>query len=345
MLTCYDPRLEQQRIAEELAVSRATVKKLLQRLRLAASREKRRIVAVHLRRLEAFRVKGVLVELEPSLARGLVSVARRYHGSPVPPGALEGLVPEPRLLGAVFVLEGDKVLATYRVLDTHSLPEALLNDQRIRRILEPGFVSVPVMGCFDPREAREEFWHLLAAEAPRPRLLVDLLVLGVLDANPLARLNWRDFDPSHILMARLGLAALTEDEARRIFRVLRARYRVLSLYRIVGRVYYVRPSDYMRSKALIVAPRDHAADIYAAAVETMGAAYVAAGEELTLVTSSAEATRLHSYARRLGATVRHVLYHFAMPPPLEYAGCDSEWLPAPAHTRLYTRCITELLAA
>ncbi len=321
------------------------MKKQLQRLRHAASREKRRVVAVHLRRLEAFNVKGILVELDPGLAKGLVAIARRYHGSPVPPGALEGLVPEPRLLGAVFILEGGRVLVTYRILGGHSPLDVLLNDRRVLRVLEPRLVSVPVMGCLDPREAREGFWGLIRPEAPPLRLFVDLLVLGVLDAEPLARLKWHDFDPSKVLMARLGLAALTEEEARRIFRVLRARYRLLSVYKIVGRVYYVRPSDYMRSKALILAPRDYAPDIYAAAVETLGAAYVAAGEEVAIVSSSAEAARLHSYAKRLGATVRNVLYHFPLPPPLEYASCDSEWLPRPAPIRVYTECLAGLVSA
>ncbi len=307
-------------------------------------REQRRILAVHLRRLEAFNVKGILVELDPSLAKGLVSVARRYHGSPMPPGALEGLVPEPRLLGAVFVLEGGRVLATYRVLGNYSPLERLQGDQRVRRVLDHGVVSVPVRGCIEPREAREKFWGLLSVKAPRSRLLIDLLIIGVLDANPLARLKWIDFDPSRVLMARLGLAALTQEEARRFFRVLHARYRLLSFYNIVGRVYYVRPSEYMVSKAFILASRERAAELYAAAVETMGAAYIAAGEELAIATSNSEAARFHGYAKRLGASVARVLYYFVMPPPLEYAGCGSEWLPSPAPTRLYTECIASILS-
>jgi len=318
LLSCHDPRLEQAEIAEALGTTRNTVKKLLQRLRQGVAA--RRIVAVHLRLIEALGVSGVVVELEPPDARELLRRLRPFRG-PARPGAVEGVVPLPRLLATVFRLADGRLLAVYRAPRgfEDEVLEVLGSDRRLRGIHEQRLYSVPVRGCLEPREAAEVYarLHGLGLEDPRP--VLDMLVIGVLDANPLARLRREDMDPSPVVEARLGEAV----DASRLYPLVRSRYRFLSLRGVLGRVYYVQPSDLLRSKSLVVAEASAAPMIYAAAVETMGAAYVASGEELSLATASADAENFHRLVRAAGAEVQDVVFMAAFLPPFEHYDCRS----------------------
>jgi len=316
VLSCYDPRLEQRRIADVLGVSSHTVKKLLQRLR--QSMRSRRIHAVHLRLLEALGIHGAVVELEPPDARELLRRIRPFR-APVSPAAIEDVVPLARLLGTVIKLSDGRLLAVYRVPEglEAEVGDVLGKDPRLRRVLDWRLYSVPVRGCLEPGEAEEWFQSMHGYRFSAAKPLADMLAVGVLDVNPLARLRADDMEPGRLLEARLGV----EVDGRRLYPLVRTRYRLLSLYGLAGRVYYVQPSDLLRSKSLIVAEASAAPAIYRVAVETMGAAYVAAGEELALATASADAERLHARAQAAGASVNDVVYAAVLPPPVELYDC------------------------
>jgi hypothetical protein len=318
MLSCYDMRLEQDKIAELLGMKKDTLKKTLQRLRQAA--EKKRIIAAHLRQLEALGFRGVIAELEPPDARELLRRIRPLQG-PVPPSALDGVVPLPRLLATVIKIANGPLYATYRAPRgvEEEITSLLGGDKRFRRIIDTGFYSVPVRGCLSPEEAEEFFEKQLGYEYPSAMPLPDMLAMGVLDLNPLARLRREDMDPGSVLAARLGEEYRGYGEA--LYPVMRGRYRVLSREGLLGRVYYVKPSDALRSRSLVVAPRESAAALYRAAVETMGAAYVASGEEVALVTASAEAAEMRRRAVSLGGEVVDIAYAVTLPPPLELYDC------------------------
>jgi len=341
LLTCYDPRLEQARIAEALGASKHTVKKLLQRLRQSA--RSRRVVAVHLRLLEALGIHGVVVELEPPDARELLRRIRPFRG-PTSPSTIEGVVPLARLLGTVIKLADGRLIAVYRA--PRGLEEEVLSvlgrDRRLHRIIDQRIYSVPLRGCLDPGSAEEWFRSRLGYQFPAAKPLPDMLAIGVLDVNPLARLRVEDMEPGALLAARLGAAV----DGRRFYPLVRSRYKLLSLYQLAGRVYYVQPSDLLRSKSLIVGEASTAPAIYRAAVETMGAAYVASGEATALATASADAKRLHSLARAAGAKIHDIVFTAVLPPPVELYDCRrGRFSLDPQPLEAITECLEEALGA
>ena len=294
------------------------MKKLLQRLRAAA--EKKTIIAAHLRRLEALGMHGVLVELEPLNAKELLRRVRPLH-APVPHSSLEGLVPLPQLLATVIRLVDGRILATYRA--PRGLEEEVItllgSDSRFRGVLDARFYSLPVNGCLGPGEAEEYFERSLGYLYPNSRPAVDMLAMGVLDLNPLARLRRQDLDPGRLLAARLGTGA--EQLASLLYPAIRRRYMRLSGEGLLGRVYYVKPSDMLRARTLIIAPRWTASSLYRIAVETLGAAYVASGENLALATASAEAEKVKKKALEIGAEAVDMSFAVTLPPPVELYDC------------------------
>ena len=299
-------------------MKKETVKKLLQRLRAAA--EKKTIVAAHLRRLEALGMHGVLVELEPLDARELLRRIRPIH-APVPPSSLKGLVPLPQLLATVIRLVDGRILATYRApMGLEEEVVALLGgDRRFRRILDTRFYSLPVNGCLDPSESEKHFEENIGYVHPGAEPMIDMLAMGVLDLNPLARLRRQDLDPGRLLAARLGVEAAQLGQL--LYPAVRRRYMELSMEQMMGRVYYVKPSDMLRARTLIIAPRWAASGLYRVAVETLGAAYVAAGEALALATASAEAEKIRKKALDLGAEAVDMSFAVTLPTPVELYDC------------------------
>jgi hypothetical protein len=317
LLSCYDPRLNQAEVAEALGTTRNTVKKLIHRLRQSV--EAGRIIAVHLRLIEALGFHGVVAVVEPPDARLLLRRLRPFR-APASPLLVEDVLPLARLLATVIKLANGPLLAVYRVPEglASEVDEVLGSDRRINEVLDYRLFSVPVRGCLEPAEAEEVFHKLHGFHLEEVNPLADMLAIGVLDLKPLARLRVDDMNPAVVLEARTGVP---HKDAERLYPMVKARYQLLSRLGLAGRVYYVKPSDMLRSKSLLVGEASLAPRVYRVAVETMGAAYVASGETLMLATASADAARLHRAAKEAGIRVYEVAFYTAFPPPVELYDC------------------------
>ncbi len=339
LLTCYDPRLEQKRIAEALGASYETVRKSIKRLRNAYI-EENKITAVHMRILEALGLEGALVRLDPEIAPRLAEVLRSQPRIFVPPVLLEGIVPLPGLVATILYTEEGRLYATYRLLKglEAEIIEELGRDNRVPEILDEGVRTAPIRACIDAGEADGVLERLLSIPplAYGEKMLLDLLVYTALDYNPFA--SSRRMPYLEALAARLG------SELPRVHapsRLLSARYRVLSREGLLGRVYYVKYSRHLSGKHLVIAHRDAAPVLYRVGVEKLSIVYVGRGRELTVATASDVDEGLRRRLYSLGAGLERLRFAAVTLPPVEHASCRGGWSMEPMSPPELAVCIGE----
>jgi hypothetical protein len=265
LLTCLDIRLDKDRIAKTLGVTKRAVQHYHAKLR--EMQAKKEVVAAHMRDVRALGLTNVIAVATSSFlkdvleAEKIVELERKYP-------RLGHLV---RFIAYAAKFGSGLSLLALRVPSEHlwEVMEAYEKAGAVKDYWTA--VGVPVERCHES-DARlaEAFYRLRGNPSYKPRdLLIDSIIMTILDVHPLAYLMPDDFNVEVAYKYRVELKRRVGAIA---YRYLRRHYTALSRAGVAGRVLVLprKPLSYV----WIFADRDLDLELYTFAARSAYSLYV-----------------------------------------------------------------------
>ncbi|GEM_PF-6108607 len=253
LLTCYDIRIEKERLAEITGLSYRTIGKYHEILRDLYLQKK--LYASHNKRIEAFGLEFVIAEMPKKFVKDVYKVKRIDK--------LNKKYPYVRFTASAFMLNDDKCYAFFRIPKKYFKEVFKWIEKDAKGVWKAR--TLPVYACNNLYNLEELFRKASKHIVHHSRdLLIDALITSVLDLNPLAGMKSEDFNIAGILKRRLDIEF--EDIARTepSLKYIRRHYHELSKKMIIGRVFLFPPEKY--HVVTLVAKNDRFFDTFALAV-------------------------------------------------------------------------------